>query len=163
MVPLGRPSLHFVSFLNHQFLPLQQISFCFFCLKIIPLLIPYSSPASCCSFSLLNSKFLQVKLLLFLVYNFYSPIPLELGLCFLPSSHLADTVISGSPVRKWSALISLFFFKLIYFLLKGNCLTEFFAVFCQTSTWISRRYTYIHTYIPSLLNLPPIPLPIQHL
>ena len=31
-----------------------------------------------------------------------------------------------------------------------------FAVFCQTSTWISHGYT----YIPSLLNLPPISLPI---
>ena len=30
-----------------------------------------------------------------------------------------------------------------------------FAVFCQTSTWISHRYT----YTPSLLNLPPISLP----
>ena len=29
-----------------------------------------------------------------------------------------------------------------------------FVVFCQTSTWISHRYT----YIPSLLNLPPTPL-----
>jgi len=32
-----------------------------------------------------------------------------------------------------------------------------FAVFWQTSTWISHRYT----YIPSLLNLPPISLPIH--
>ena len=31
-----------------------------------------------------------------------------------------------------------------------------FGVFCQTSTWISHGYT----YIPSLLNLPPISLPI---
>ena len=28
-----------------------------------------------------------------------------------------------------------------------------FVVFCQTSIWISHRYT----YIPSLLNLPPLP------
>ena len=31
-----------------------------------------------------------------------------------------------------------------------------FAIFCQTSIWISHRYT----YIPSLLELPPISLPI---
>ena len=31
-----------------------------------------------------------------------------------------------------------------------------FVLFCQTSTWISHRYI----YIPSLLNLPPISLPI---
>ena len=34
-----------------------------------------------------------------------------------------------------------------------------FVVFCQTSTWIKHRYT----YIPSLLNLPPISLPIPPL
>ena len=34
-----------------------------------------------------------------------------------------------------------------------------FVVFCQTSTWVSDRYT----YIPSLLNLPPISLPIPPL
>ena len=34
-----------------------------------------------------------------------------------------------------------------------------FAVFCPTSTWISHRYT----YIPSLLKLPPISLPIPPL
>ena len=34
-----------------------------------------------------------------------------------------------------------------------------FVVFCQTSAWISHRYT----YIPSLLNLPPISLPIPPL
>ena len=34
-----------------------------------------------------------------------------------------------------------------------------FVVFCQTSTWISHRYT----YILSLLNLPPISLPISPL
>ena len=34
-----------------------------------------------------------------------------------------------------------------------------FVVFCHTSTWISHRYT----YIPSLLNLPPISHPISPL
>ena len=34
-----------------------------------------------------------------------------------------------------------------------------FAVFCQTSTWISHSYT----YIPSLLELPPVFLPIPPL
>ena len=34
-----------------------------------------------------------------------------------------------------------------------------FVVFCQTSTWVSHRWT----YIPSLLNLPPISLPIPPL
>ena len=34
-----------------------------------------------------------------------------------------------------------------------------FAIFCQTSTWISHRYT----YVPSLLNLPSVSLPISPL
>ena len=34
-----------------------------------------------------------------------------------------------------------------------------FVVFCQISTWISHRYT----YVPSLLHLPPISLPIPPL
>ena len=34
-----------------------------------------------------------------------------------------------------------------------------FAIFCQTSIWISQKYT----YIPSLLNLPPISHPIPSL
>ena len=36
---------------------------------------------------------------------------------------------------------------------------QHFVVFCQTSTWINHRYT----YIPSLLNLLPISLPIPPL
>ena len=35
------------------------------------------------------------------------------------------------------------------------CFTDF-VVFCQTTTWISHRYT----YVPSLLNLPPYPAPL---
>ena len=42
-----------------------------------------------------------------------------------------------------------FFLKLIYFYWRIVALQNF-AVFCETSTWISHRYT----YIPSLLKLP---------
>ena len=52
-------------------------------------------------------------------------------------------------------ILSLFVNFSNYFLLKGNCFTEF-CCFCQTSTWITHRVT----YIPALLNLPPISLPI---
>ena len=61
----------------------------------------------------------------------------------------------------FSAKLSFSFFSyflLIYFLLKDNCFTEF-CCFCQTSTWIKQRCT----YIPCLLNLPPISLPIPPL
>ena len=44
--------------------------------------------------------------------------------------------------------------------MKDNCCTQFFFfVFCQTSTWISHRYT----YVLSVLNLPLISLPIPTL
>ena len=47
----------------------------------------------------------------------------------------------------------IYFLKFIFFNLRIIALQNF-VVFCQTSTWISHR----HTYIPSLLNLPPTPL-----
>ena len=40
--------------------------------------------------------------------------------------------------------------------MKDNCFTQNCVVFCQTSTWISHRYT----YVLSLLNLPPTSLSI---
>ena len=59
---------------------------------------------------------------------------------------------------------SILYWGIVTFAFKKNSLffnwriiaLQNFAVFCQTSTWISHRYT----YIPSLLNLPPISLPI---
>ena len=55
----------------------------------------------------------------------------------------------------------LFFFALPFFLKKififnGRIIAlQNSVIFCQTSTWISHRYT----YVPSLLNLPSISLP----
>ena len=46
------------------------------------------------------------------------------------------------------------FFKLIFY--QGIIALQNFVVFCQTSTWISHRYT----SIPYLLNLTPISCPI---
>ena len=48
--------------------------------------------------------------------------------------------------------------KFVYFYWRIIAL-QYFVVFCQTSTWISYRCT----YIPSLLNFPPISLPIPPL
>ena len=50
--------------------------------------------------------------------------------------------------------LSHFFFFLICFLLQIIAFWNFVS-YCQTWTWISHRFT----YIPSLLNLPPISLP----
>ena len=47
-----------------------------------------------------------------------------------------------------------FFFYNLFFYWRIIALQNF-VVFCQASTWISHRYT----YIPYLLNLPPIPSP----
>ena len=53
----------------------------------------------------------------------------------------------GFCVYVYLFVLSIFYWRIIAL--------QNFAVFCQTSTWISHRYT----YLPSLLNLPPIPLP----
>ena len=105
------------------------------------------------------------------------------ALPFLPSVPLK------SPLRHYLQkshpwhLLSTFFFKLQYLVLSRNprnshwikeiktiytkvifknlflywriIALQSFVIFCQTSAWISHRYT----YIPSLLNLPPISLP----
>ena len=52
-----------------------------------------------------------------------------------------------------------FFFKKLIFFYCRIIVLQTFAVFCQTSTWTSHRYT----HIPSLLNLPPISLPTPRL
>ena len=98
------------------------------------------------------------------------PAPLEMGFLWGMSP------ASGSP---WSWLPPLCGFRAYFFFFKcsNECLfisillknywffnwriiaLQTFAVFCQTSTWISHRYT----YIPSLLNLPPFSLPIPPL
>ena len=47
-----------------------------------------------------------------------------------------------------------FFWSTLFFNWRIVALQNF-VVFCQTSTWISHRYTYVH----SLLNLPPVSRP----
>ena len=57
---------------------------------------------------------------------------------------------------------SFFPFFFLNFKLKDKCFTEeylLYRIFCQTSTWISHKYT----YVPSFLNLSPISLPIPTL
>ena len=49
----------------------------------------------------------------------------------------------------FSKIRDLFFFSFIFYW--RIIALQNFVVFCQVSTWISRRYT----YVPSLLNLPP--------
>ena len=58
------------------------------------------------------------------------------------------------PSTRWT----FFFFNLFIFYWRRIALQNF-AVFCQTSTWIRHRYT----YVPSLLKLPPLFLPIPPL
>ena len=72
----------------------------------------------------------------------------------------SSVVPFSSCLQSFPALGSSFFFLLInlFFNLRIIALQNF-VVFCQTSAWISHRYT----YIPSLLNLSPISLPIPPL
>ena len=52
---------------------------------------------------------------------------------------------------------AVFFFNLFFYW--RVIALQNFVIFCQTSTWISHRYT----FVPSLLNLPPFSLPIPPL
>ena len=63
-------------------------------------------------------------------------------------------VFQSTSPDTWSA--GTFF---LYFFYWRIIALQNFVVFCQTPTWISHGYT----YIPSLLNLPPISLPIPPL
>ena len=66
------------------------------------------------------------------------------------TTSLSSSLHSNRPTSiQWQDLFFFFFFYWRIVSLQN------FAFFCQTSTWISHRYT----YIPSLLNLPPISLP----
>ena len=64
------------------------------------------------------------------------------------------SIVSLSICHKvmWPNVMIFVFWMLscIFFFFTFNALQNF-TVFCQTSTWISHRYT----YIPTLLNLPP--------
>ena len=71
------------------------------------------------------------------------------GLIFLLSKWFSR-IFSSTTVQNIS-----FFFKHLFFNWRIIALQNF-VVFCQTSTWISHKYT----YIPSLLKLPPISHPI---
>ena len=64
------------------------------------------------------------------------------------------------PIFLFCFFLFVFFFTVflnLFFYWRIIALENFF-VFCQTSTWISHRYT----YIPSLFKLPPISLPTPH-
>ena len=61
-------------------------------------------------------------------------------------------------IQNIGSVVALFLKKLLYFYWRIIALQNF-AIFCQTSTWISHKYT----YILSLLKLPPISLPIPPL
>jgi len=67
---------------------------------------------------------------------------------------LKPVATDDSPWGKLLSLTHFFLLKLIFYW--RIIALQNFVVSCQTSTWISHRYR----YIPSLLNLPPISLPI---
>ena len=73
---------------------------------------------------------------------------------FLPLNCLGTFVKNQLPFKDVDFQKCFFFFFNLRIIALWN-----FVVFCQTSTWISHRYP----CIPSLLNLPPISLPISPL
>ena len=64
------------------------------------------------------------------------------------TKHLKKEKLRGRKRTEFLKKLFMFYWKIIAL--------QNFAVLCQTSTWISHRYT----YVPSLLNLPFISLPI---
>ena len=60
-------------------------------------------------------------------------------------------ILSMFPYKYIYRFLSFFSFPFLFFYWRIIALQNF-VVFCQTSTWISHKYT----YTPSLLNLPPI-------
>ena len=79
---------------------------------------------------------------------------------YMPRNGIAGSCGSLIPSFFFSlpAFVISFIFSFYFFYWKISVLQNF-VVFCQTSTWISHRYT----YIPSFLSLPPISLPIPSL
>ena len=61
---------------------------------------------------------------------------------------------SWHPFCLWIFFLILAFLKFVFYW--RIIAIQNFVAFCQTSTWIRHRYT----YIPSLLNLPPNPTPL---
>jgi len=99
-----------------------------------------------CSFSFAN--FNICSLYLILVWLICVLVCFSLGLSFMGLSEVPE--LGGyffSHLKKYL----IFYWRIIAL--------QNFVVFCQTSTWINHRYT----YIPSLLKLPPISLPIPPL
>ena len=82
---------------------------------------------------------------------------------FWPSSHLGSSQehSKGGGLVKWVNVWGFLFvcFWLCLFFNWRIIALQNFVVFCQTSTWISLMYR----YVPSLLSLPPISLPIPPL
>ena len=77
--------------------------------------------------------------------------PCTIQIWFLNGRCVVEVTFTGYAMyRHWNRHF-LFFFN--YSSIERIIALQNFAVFCQTSTWISHRYT----YIPSLLNFPPHP------
>ena len=75
---------------------------------------------------------------------------LDFNTCFLCIKVIMHPLPRPSPsILLWCIAFIDFFFNLFFYW--WIIALQIFVVFCQTSTWISHRYT----YIPYLLNLPP--------
>ena len=116
-----------------------------------------------------NKKFMEVILEISILYRKQKRIQLFLRVhelvlqdvsqyCWATKNVKCNKTLYGNSGDIWK-LFYILFFKIYLFFNWRRIALQNFAVFCQTSTWISLRYT----YIPSLLNLPPISLPIPSL
>ena len=83
----------------------------------------------------------------FAFIDFFFPLPKRLSPVLLIKYRIYPTLYYWVLFKKKKNLF-IFYWRILAL--------QNFAVFCQTSTWTSHRYT----YIPSVLKLPPISLPI---
>ena len=84
----------------------------------------------------------------FCFHWFFSPLPKRLSPVLLIKYRIYPTLYYWVLLKK---KVFIFYWRILAL--------QNFAVFCQTSTWTSHRYT----YIPSILKLPPISFPIPPL
>ena len=104
-----------------------------------------------CQNSLLDLAYIDNFCLIQSLYNGYN--------ADFPASALFSHVWVGNLLSNLSKSLPFYLFFFSFFFNWRVIALQNVVVFCQTSAWISHRYT----YIPSLLNLPPISLPIPPL
>ena len=121
----------------------------YYCLDLISALVHFLEEAS----KLIKWFFFKLDLFLASRYNQVWTCLLTINNEKMGQKYWKQQFSDTGPESMCQCMGFLFFFLFFYWRIID---LQNFVVLCQTSTWISHKYT----YIPSLLNLPPISLPI---